>query len=74
MAETLDRALNEIFGAAQPQKEALTAPVANFSTLVSKALAAQQKAEAAARQGNWADYGRYQKELAEILRSLNQKN
>jgi hypothetical protein len=52
----------------------LKTPVANFSALVSKALATQQKAEASARQGNWADYGRYQQELAEILRSLNQKN
>jgi uncharacterized protein len=74
MAETLDAALNEIFGQSQPEKETPIAPVAKFSALVSKALAAQQKAEAAARQGNWADYGRYQQELAETLRSLNQKN
>lgn len=74
MAETLNEALNEIFGAIQSQKEVLKAPIANFSALASKALATQQKAETAARQGNWADYGRYQKELAEILQSLNQKN
>jgi uncharacterized membrane protein (UPF0182 family) len=73
MSETLDGALNEIFGAAQPQKEVLKAPVANFSALVSKALATQQQAEVAARQGNWADYGRYQKELAKILQQLNQQ-
>jgi uncharacterized protein len=73
MEETLEASLNEIFGSAQPPKQVLGVPVKQFATQAKQALETQTKAEAAARQGNWSDYGRFQKELREILLKLNQE-
>jgi uncharacterized protein len=74
MEETLEASLNQIFGNAQPAKQVLGIPVEQFTTQVKQALETQTKAEAAARQGNWADYGRFQTELQNILLKLNQGN
>lgn len=74
MEETLEASLNEIFGTAQPSKQVLDVSVEQFTTQAKQALDTQTKAETAARQGNWADYGRLQKELRNILLKLNQAN
>jgi uncharacterized protein len=74
MAETLETGLNQIFGETQPEKTEAAAPVANVSKLAKQALDVYQKAEAASRQGNWAEYGRHQKELSKILQQLNPSN
>jgi uncharacterized protein len=74
MEETLEASLNAIFGNAQPAKQVLGVPVEQFTTQAKQALETQRKAETAARQGNWADYGRFQTELRNILLKLNQGN
>jgi uncharacterized protein len=40
------------------------------SSLAKSALETYQKAQESLRQGNWAEYGRYQKELEGILQKL----
>jgi uncharacterized protein len=74
MAETLEAGMNQIFGEAQPDKTERAAPVANLSKLTRQALDIYRQAEAASRQGNWAEYGRYQKDLLKILQQLNPSN
>jgi uncharacterized protein len=74
MAETLEAGLNQIFGETQPEKTEPAVPAANLSKLAKQALDIYQKAEAASRQGNWAEYGRDQKELLKILQQLNPSN
>jgi uncharacterized membrane protein (UPF0182 family) len=74
MAETLERALTGIFGGVPAEQGSPATLTGDLSGPVQSALETYQKAEAAARQGNWADYGRYQRELAAILQQLNQKS
>jgi hypothetical protein len=72
MDETLDLALAAVFGGTPTAPPTVTNSVQ--PSLVKSALDTHQKAEAAARQGNWADYGRYQQELKQILQRLNRGN
>jgi uncharacterized protein len=74
MEETLEALLDKIFGNAQLSKQVFGVPFEQFTTQAKQALETQTKAEAAARQGNWADYGRFQTELRDILLKLNQGN
>jgi uncharacterized protein len=74
MAETLDRALAAVFDDRQPATPPSTVAAPPQSSLVKSALDIYQKADAAARQGNWADYGRYQQELKQILQRLDRRN
>jgi uncharacterized protein len=79
MANTLEAGLNQIFGETQPQQIERTVPNAdipssNLSQLTKQALDGYRKAEAASRQGNWAEYGRQQQELLKILQQLNPSN
>ena len=72
MAETLDQALAAIFGGTVTADRTTQLPVSKATfPLARSALEAYQKAESAARQGNWSDYGRYQQELKQILQQLN---
>jgi uncharacterized protein len=74
MTETLEAGLNQIFGETQPERTEKAALVANLSKLAGQALDVYRKAEASSRQGNWAEYGRHQKELLKILQQLNPSN
>jgi uncharacterized protein len=78
MAETLDLALAAVFDGTSPSPPPAptTSKVAipAQSSLVKSAIDKYQKAEAAARQGNWAEYGRYQQELKQILQRLEREN
>jgi uncharacterized membrane protein (UPF0182 family) len=77
MEPTLEKALAAIFGGESVQQPVTTgtssAVVPQAPALAKSALEIYQKAEAAARQGNWAEYGRYQQELENILQKLNQR-
>jgi hypothetical protein len=72
MEETLEQALVAIFGGEQPTQKAPQAGTKVTPSKVQAALDTYQKAQNALRQGNWAEYGRYQQELEKILQQLNQ--
>jgi hypothetical protein len=74
MTETLEQALAGIFGGVLAEQGQPTVLTGDLAGLVQSALKTYQNAETAARQGNWADYGRYQQELKAILQQLNQKS
>jgi uncharacterized membrane protein (UPF0182 family) len=75
MQETLEQSLTAIFGGTKTLEEKISLPSDPETTnLIKSALVTHQKAEAAARQGNWSDYERYQQELGLILRKLSEKN
>jgi hypothetical protein len=62
-----------IFGDTEVEKGISSSANQETTNLVKSALSTYQKAEAAARQGNWAEYGRYQQQLKEILQKLDRK-
>lgn len=73
MQETLEQSLAAIFGSGQAPAPGTPAPVTGATAALARsALEAYQRADAALRQGNWADYGRYQNELQRILQQMNQ--
>ncbi|MBD2564354.1 MULTISPECIES: UPF0182 family membrane protein [Nostoc] len=72
MEETLEESLAAIFGGVQEQKPVPSPVTGEVSNLAKSALATYQKTQEALRQGNWAEYGRYQQELEDILEKLNQ--
>ncbi|NJM70045.1 MAG: UPF0182 family protein [Scytonema sp. RU_4_4] len=72
MEETLEKSLAAIFGGVQEQKQVPSSVTGEVPNLAKSALATYQKAKEALRQGNWAEYGRYQQELEGILQKLNQ--
>lgn len=85
MSETLDGALNEIFGASgtqptptpQPETTAAsveqpsTTPTPNLSPQVQQALQLYQQSQDALKAGNWSEYGRLTDELEQVLLQLN---
>jgi uncharacterized membrane protein (UPF0182 family) len=78
--ETLEQALNKIFGTVEEKPEAPTEPAPiiegepqNINELIVRANQAFNQAQEAQRAGNWADYGRYIDELKNILERLNQQ-
>jgi uncharacterized membrane protein (UPF0182 family) len=72
MEETLEKSLMTIFGGLQVEKGVPTQVTGEVSNLAKNAMETYQKAQEALRQGNWAEYGRYQQNLEEILQKLNQ--
>jgi uncharacterized membrane protein (UPF0182 family) len=54
---------------AQPQP---SSPIDINSTLIQQAAEALSRAETAQREGNWAEYGRYQQQLKQIIQQLQQ--
>jgi uncharacterized membrane protein (UPF0182 family) len=60
-----------IFGGEQAHQRVPSLGREKNSTLAQSALLIYQKAQEALRQGNWAEYGRYQQELEKILQQLN---
>jgi uncharacterized protein len=73
MAENLENALAIMLGNG-PTPASTPATPSVRGNLVQQALATFQKAQTALKQGNWADYGRYQQELEQLLQRLNQQN
>ncbi len=71
MEDNLEQSLAAIFGARQVEKRVSSD---KNGILIKLALKTYQQAQSALRQGNWAEYGRYQRELGRILRQLNQSN
>jgi uncharacterized protein len=82
MEKTLDEALDRIFGDKTPETttnpevtvkgEKPQAPNPQKAQLAKSALETYRKAQAALRQGNWAEYGRQQQELEKALQKLGQ--
>jgi uncharacterized protein len=77
MKETLDKSLAAIFGGTQfsgvqVEKSPTVLGTGVSPNLAKSAWETYQKAQNSLRQGNWAEYGRYQKELSDILQKLNQ--
>lgn len=81
MAETLDLAFAEVFGAGEPTPEAPeTQPTANSQprqettptdSLAQQALTLYEQAQAAQQAGDWAEYGRLIADLETVLLQLN---
>jgi len=76
MEDTLEKALNMALGAVALAKEAAPSPakavIADADHMGQMALQHYQKAKAALRQGNWAEYGRALQELEKILVQMSQ--
>lgn len=72
MEESLDDALAVIFGEKKPQQLAAVPQNEVPSSVAQSALETYRKAEQAAREGNWSEYGKYQEELGKFLEQLNQ--
>ena len=76
MRPSLELALAEIFGKQSAPSTPTDSPAvspavdSNNDSLIQQAAEAFNRAEAAQRQGNWAEYGRYQQQLKEIFQQL----
>jgi uncharacterized membrane protein (UPF0182 family) len=71
MEARLEQSLAVIFGGEPGQPPVPSLERTKNLTLAQSALLIYQKAQEALRQGNWAEYGRYQQALAKILEQLN---
>ncbi|MDJ0687693.1 MAG: UPF0182 family protein [Xenococcaceae cyanobacterium MO_188.B32] len=73
MRPTLEQSLAAIFGNKEvPQPQQAPSLTGKDSTLIRSAWETYNQAQSALSQGNWTEYGRYQQELEQILRQLNQ--
>ncbi|MBE9046316.1 UPF0182 family protein [Pleurocapsales cyanobacterium LEGE 10410] len=75
MRPTLEESLTAIFGNEPESQVAQPATDLNVdvdSNLIQQAAEAFERSETAQRQGNWAEYGRYQQRLKEILQQLQE--
>jgi hypothetical protein len=73
MRPTLEQALGTILGNGRVATIPPSSPLDAADTgLIEQALETFEKGESALRQGNWAEYGRYQQQLREILQQLEQ--
>ena len=73
MEDSLAKSLAAIFGGEQIATPAPGPLPGQAATLARSALTTYRKAQQALRQGNWAEYGRYQQQLQQILEQLNQE-
>ena len=73
MRPTLEESLSALFGNQKspsvPQAQP-AAPIEADSNLIQQAAEAFERAENAQREGNWAEYGRYQQQLKQIIEQL----
>jgi uncharacterized protein len=74
MENSLEQALNAIFGGEQVGQNGSALVSSEVSALVRSAQEAYRQSQEALRQGNWSEYGRYQKELENILQQLSPSN
>ena len=74
MRPTLEQSLNAILGkeGVSSQVSQPSTPIEADSDLIERAASIFQRSESARRQGNWAEYGRYQQQLKEIFQQLEQ--
>ena len=76
MRPTLEESLTALFGngrspqVATPATEIETDVTDN--NLIQQAAEAFERAETAQREGNWAEYGRYQQQLKQIIQQLQE--
>ena len=76
MRPTLEESLTALFG--NERSPQVASPVTEVETdnsdsdLIQQAAEALERAEAAQRQGNWAEYGRYQQQLKQVIQQLQQ--
>ena len=71
MRPNLESALTALFGnESAPQRVQPSAPVNADSNLIQQAADAFERAETAQREGDWAEYGRYQQQLKKIIQQL----
>ena len=71
MRPNLEEALTALFGKERsPQVAQPSTPVNADSNLIQQAADAFKKAETAQREGNWAEYGRYQQQLKKVIQQL----
>ncbi|MGK7924640.1 MAG: UPF0182 family protein [Spirulina sp.] len=76
MEEDLESALAALFDSSSPiisQPRPDNKDERESSPLIQSALETYQKAQEALRSGNWAEYGRFNEELEQILKRLNQE-
>ncbi|AKL93542.1 putative protein UPF0182 [Clostridium aceticum] len=83
MEKTLELALEKIFGATTPSEVPAETPSetpqtprddTDVQSLIQRANRAFENANRSSQEGNWAEYGRYIKELEEILKQMNTEN
>jgi uncharacterized protein len=74
MGNSLEQSLNAIFGGEQVSQKGSAFVSSEASALVRSAQEAYRQSQEALRQGNWSEYGRYQKELEKILQQLATSN
>ena len=86
MADTLNEALNAVFGSSEatsqaapaetsaptPSGKAAPAPSAAVRKLIDQAVSQYNRAQDAQRKGDWAAYGEQQKQLQQTLKQLKQ--
>jgi uncharacterized membrane protein (UPF0182 family) len=73
MRSTLEESLSALFGDKPlPQVAQPATPIDADSSLIRQAAEAFERAETAQREGNWAEYGRYQQQLKEIIEQLQE--
>ena len=72
MEQNLEQALATIFGQQQSQTRTAASLTDTDAASIQSAWKTYQQAQAALRQGNWNEYGRYQQKLGELLQQLNQ--
>ncbi|AOY78248.1 hypothetical protein BJL90_05670 [Clostridium formicaceticum] len=80
METTLEIALEKIFGTTAPRETTpevpsetpqLESPLDDIQSLIQRANKAFENANRSSQEGNWAEYGKYIKELEEILKQMN---
>ncbi len=74
MENSLEQALNAVFGGEQAGQKSPAIASSKMSALVRSALENYRQSQDALRQGNWAEYGRHQKELEKTLQQLSPSN
>ncbi len=74
MRPSLEESLTALFGdGGWPQVAQPSTPIKADVELIKEASIIFQKSESARRQGNWAEYGRYQQQLKDIFQQLEPK-
>jgi hypothetical protein len=71
MEDSLSKSLAAIFGRVESEKGLPVPRKDGSSRLAQSALETYEKAQEALKRGNWAEYGRYQEQLQQILEQLS---